>query len=168
MWSAWFVKTHGTNSDRAEPHELPVATDYTLGESQSLDMPRLLGVDIPGDKRIEASLPYIYGIGPKTAKKILENANIDPNVRAKSLTPEQLGEIVHAINASGLLIEGDLRRDIQGNLKRLQAIRCYRGTRHIRGLPVRGQRTSTNARTRKGPRKTVGVQRNKDAKAGKV
>ena len=113
-------------------------------------------------------MPYIYGIGPKTAKKILEQANIDPNVRAKSLTPEQLGEIVHAINASGLLIEGDLRRDIQGNLKRLQAIRCYRGTRHIRGLPVRGQRTSTNARTRKGPRKTVGVQRNKDAKAGKV
>jgi small subunit ribosomal protein S13 len=131
-------------------------------------MPRLLGVDIPGDKRIEASLPYIYGIGPKTAKKVLEQANIDANVRAKNLTPEQLGEIVHAINASGLLIEGDLRRDIQGNLKRLQAIRCYRGTRHIRGLPVRGQRTSTNARTRKGPRKTVGVQRNKDAKAGKV
>jgi small subunit ribosomal protein S13 len=131
-------------------------------------MPRLLGVEIPGDKRIEASLPYIYGIGPKTAKKILEQANVDPNVRAKNLTPEQLGEIVHAINASGLLIEGDLRREIQGNLKRLQAIRSYRGIRHIRGLPVRGQRTSTNARTRKGPRKTVGVQRNKDAKAGKV
>ena len=116
-------------------------------------MPRLLGVDIPGDKRIEASLPYIYGIGPRTAKKILEQANIDPNVRAKNLTPEQLGEIVHAINGSGLLIEGDLRRDIQGNLKRLQAIRCYRGIRHARGLPVRGQRNSTNARTRKGPRK---------------
>jgi small subunit ribosomal protein S13 len=131
-------------------------------------MPRLLGVDIPGDKRIEASLPYIYGIGPKTAKKILESANIDPNVRAKNLSPEQLGEIGHAINASGLLVEGDLRREIQGNLKRLQAIRSYRGIRHIRGLPVRGQRTSTNARTRKGPRKTVGVQRNKDAKAGKV
>ena len=123
-------------------------------------MPRILGVDIPGDKRIEASLPYVYGIGPRTAKKVLE--------RAKNLTPEQLGEIVHAINASGLLIEGDLRRDIQGNLKRLQAIRSYRGIRHIRGLPVRGQRTSTNARTRKGPRKTVGVQRNNDAKAGKV
>jgi small subunit ribosomal protein S13 len=131
-------------------------------------MPRLLGVDIPGDKRIEASLPYIYGIGPKTAKKILEQANIDPNVRAKNLSPEQLGEIAHAINASGSLVEGDLRREIQGNLKRLQAIRSYRGIRHIRGLPVRGQRTSTNARTRKGPRKTVGVQRNKDAKAGKV
>ena len=131
-------------------------------------MPRLLGVDIPGDKRIEASLPYIYGVGPKTARKILEQANIDPNVRAKNLSPEQLGEIAHAINASGSLVEGDLRREIQGNLKRLQAIRSYRGIRHIRGLPVRGQRTSTNARTRKGPRKTVGVQRNKDAKAGKV
>src|SRR5258707_4249526 len=131
-------------------------------------MPRLLGVEIPGEKRIEASLPYVYGIGPRTAKRILEQANVDPNVRAKIVTQEQLGEIVHAINASGLLIEGDLRREIQGNLKRLQAIRSYRGVRHIRGLPVRGQRTSTNARTRKGPRKTVGVQRNKDAKAGKV
>jgi small subunit ribosomal protein S13 len=131
-------------------------------------MQRLLGVEIPGEKRIEASLPYIYGLGPKTSRRILEQANIDPNVRAKSLTPEQLGQIVHVINASGLLIEGDLRREIQSNLKRLQAIRCYRGIRHIRGLPVRGQRTSTNARTRKGPRKTVGVQRNKDAKAGKV
>jgi small subunit ribosomal protein S13 len=131
-------------------------------------MPRLLGVDIPGDKRIEASLPYIYGIGPKTAKRVLEQANIDPNVRAKELTPEQLGAIVHAIGESRTLIEGDLRRELQGNLKRLQAINCYRGIRHRRGLPVRGQRTSTNARTRKGPRKTVGVQRNPNAKTGKV
>jgi small subunit ribosomal protein S13 len=131
-------------------------------------MPRLLGVDIPGEKRIEASLPYIYGIGPKTAKRILDQANIDPNVRAKDLTPAQIGEIIQAITASKLPIEGDLRREIQGNLKRLQAINCYRGIRHRRGLPVRGQRTGTNARTRKGPRKTVGVQRNKDAKAGKV
>ena len=130
-------------------------------------MPRLLGVDIPGDKRIEASLPYIYGIGPSTAKKILENANINPNVRAKDLSVEQLNTIIHAITASGLLIEGDLRRELQSNLKRLQAINCYRGIRHRRGLPVRGQRTQTNARTRKGPRKTVGVQRNKDAKGGK-
>jgi len=169
MLSVWFAKIHGTNNDRDEPPDSIRKRRREL--SDSLDdkvMPRLLGVDIPGDKRIEASLPYIYGIGPKTAKKILEQANIDPNVRAKSLSPEQLGEIVHAINASGLSIEGDLRREIQGNLKRLQAIRSYRGIRHIRGLPVRGQRTSTNARTRKGPRKTVGVQRNKDAKAGKV
>ena len=127
-------------------------------------MPRLLGVDIPNDKRIEASLPYIYGIGPSTAKKILENANINPNIRAKDLSPEQVNAIIHAIGASGLQIEGDLRREIQGNLKRLQAINCYRGIRHRRGLPVRGQRTQTNARTRKGPRKTVGVQRAKDAK----
>ena len=131
-------------------------------------MPRLLGVDIPGEKRIEASLRYIYGIGPTTAKRVLEQSRIDPNIRAKDLTPAQLNEIVSAISAGKLLIEGDLRREIQGNLKRLQAINSYRGIRHRRGLPVRGQRTSTNARTRKGPRKTVGVQRNKDAKAGKV
>jgi small subunit ribosomal protein S13 len=131
-------------------------------------MPRLLGVDIPGDKRIEASLPYIYGMGPSNTKKVLEQANIDPNARAKDLSPEQINAIIHAINANQILIEGDLRREVQGNLKRLQAINCYRGIRHRRGLPVRGQRTGTNARTRKGPRKTVGVQRNKDAKTGKV
>src|SRR5215210_2680739 len=131
-------------------------------------MPRLLGVEIPGDKRIEASLPYIYGIGPSTAKRILADANIDPNVRAKNLTPEQLNQIIQAITASKLPIEGDLRREIQGNLKRLQAINCYRGIRHRRSLPVRGQRTSTNARTRKGPRKTVGVSKATAAKAAKV
>ncbi len=131
-------------------------------------MPRLLGVEIPGDKRIEASLQYIYGIGPHASKRVLEQANINPDIRAKDLTPEQIGSIIHAISASKTLIEGDLRREIQGNLKRLQAINCYRGIRHRRGLPVRGQRTSTNARTRKGPRRTVGVVRNKDAKAGKV
>jgi len=127
-------------------------------------MPRLLGVDIPGDKRIEASLPYIYGVGPTTAIRILEAANIDPNIRAKDLSPEQLNAIIQAISASKLPIEGDLRREIQQNLKRLQAINCYRGIRHRRSLPVRGQRTQTNARTRKGPRKTVGVQRAKDSK----
>ena len=127
-------------------------------------MPRLLGVDIPGEKRIEASLPYIYGIGPKTAKRMLEQANIDPNIRAKDLSQGQISEIISVITSSKLLIEGDLRRELQGNLKRLQAINCYRGIRHRRSLPVRGQRTSTNARTRKGPRKTVGVQRSKDKK----
>ena len=131
-------------------------------------MPRLLGVEIPSDKRIEASLTYIYGVGLSTSKRILEQTGIDPNIRAKDLTPQQLNEIIHAITNSKLPIEGDLRREMQGNLKRLQAINCYRGIRHRRGLPVRGQRTSTNARTRKGPRKTVGVIRNKDAKAGKV
>ncbi|SRR5579862_923756 len=131
-------------------------------------MPRLLGVEIPGDKRIEASLPYIYGIGPSSAKLILERVNIDPNTRAKDLAPEQINQIIQMITSSKMVIEGDLRRELQGNLKRLQAINCYRGIRHRRGLPVRGQRTSTNARTRKGPRKTVGVIRNKDAKAGKT
>ena len=125
-------------------------------------MPRLLGVEIPGDKRIEASLPYIFGIGPSTAKKLLEQANISPDLRAKDLSSEQLNQIIQAITASKLPIEGDLRRELQANLKRLQAVNCYRGIRHRRGLPVRGQRTSTNARTRKGPRKTVGVQRAKD------
>lgn len=128
-------------------------------------MPRLLGVEIPGDKRIEASLPYIYGLGPSTSKKILAEAGVDPSLRAKDLSPEQLNAIIHAITASKLSIEGDLRREIQGNLKRLQAINCYRGLRHRRGLPVRGQRTCTNARTRKGPRKTVGVVRAKETKA---
>ena len=131
-------------------------------------MPRLLGVEIPGDKRIEASLPYIYGIGPSNTKRILETAGIDPDARAKDLSPEQLNAIIHAISSLKIVIEGDLRRETQGNLKRLQAINCYRGIRHRRSLPVRGQRTSTNARTRKGPRKTVGVQRNPNAKTGKV
>ncbi|HEY2799995.1 MAG TPA: 30S ribosomal protein S13 [Chthoniobacterales bacterium] len=131
-------------------------------------MPRLLGVEIPADKRIEASLTYVYGVGPATAKRVLEQTNIDPNIRAKDLSPQQINEIIQTITTDKILIEGDLRRELQSNLKRLQAINCYRGIRHRRGLPVRGQRTSTNARTRKGPRKTVGVIRNKDAKAGKV
>ena len=131
-------------------------------------MPRLLGVEIPADKRIEASLTYIYGVGPSTARRVLEQTNIDPNLRARDLTPQQINEIIQMITTNKLPIEGDLRREVQSNLKRLQAINCYRGIRHRRGLPVRGQRTSTNARTRKGPRKTVGVIRNKDAKAGKV
>jgi small subunit ribosomal protein S13 len=131
-------------------------------------MPRLLGIDIPGEKRIEAALPKIYGIGLSRSKLILEQAEIDPNIRAKNLTDQQINRIIQVIQENKFVIEGDLRREIQQNLKRLQAINCYRGIRHRRGLPVRGQRTSTNARTRKGPRKTVGVQRNKDAKAGKV
>jgi small subunit ribosomal protein S13 len=131
-------------------------------------MPRLLGVEIPSEKRIEASLTYIYGIGPTTAKRILDQTGIDPNLRAHKLTPQQLNDIIHAITDNKVTIEGDLRRELQSNLKRLQAINSYRGIRHRRGLPVRGQRTSTNARTRKGPRKTVGVIRNKDAKAGKT
>jgi len=131
-------------------------------------MPRLLGVDIPDNKRIEASLPYIYGIGPTRAREILSRAEIDPNTRTKQLSPEQINRISHVITENKYVIEGDLRREIQQNIRRLMAIGSYRGIRHKRGLPVRGQRTITNARTRKGPRKTVGVIRNKDAKAGKV
>ncbi|HVY71212.1 MAG TPA: 30S ribosomal protein S13 [Verrucomicrobiae bacterium] len=129
-------------------------------------MPRILGVDIPAEKRIDISLRYIYGIGPVNAKVILEKAGIDPSIRAKALDEQQLSRIVHAIQEGKYVIEGDLRRELGLNLKRLQAIKCYRGVRHLRGLPVRGQRTSTNARTRKGPRKTVGVQRNPNAKTG--
>lgn len=129
-------------------------------------MARILGVDIPSEKRIDIALRYIYGIGPVNSKEILERAGIDSSIRAKDLTEAQLSQIVHAIQDGKYVIEGDLRREIGMNLKRLQGIKCYRGVRHLRGLPVRGQRTQTNARTRKGPRKTVGVQRNPNAKTG--
>ncbi len=129
-------------------------------------MARIIGVEIPGDKRIDVALRYVYGIGPRNAVEVLERANIAPSLRAKDLTEQQLSQIVHAIQEGKYVIEGDLRREIGMNLKRLQSIKCYRGTRHVRGLPVRGQRTQTNARTRKGPRKTVGVQRNPNAKTG--
>ncbi|MDB6131414.1 MAG: rpsM [Verrucomicrobiales bacterium] len=129
-------------------------------------MARIIGVEIPGEKRIDIALRYIYGIGPANAKIVLEKAKIDPSIRAKDLDENQLSLIVHAIQDGKYVIEGDLRREIGMNLKRLQGIKCYRGIRHLRSLPVRGQRTSTNARTRKGPRKTVGVQRNPNAKTG--
>ena len=122
-------------------------------------MARLLGVEIPNDKRIEASLPYIFGIGPKTATKILEEAGVDPDLRTGELSEEQMARIASAITSGGIMIEGDLRRELQVHLKRLTSINCYRGLRHRRNLPARGQRTSTNARTRKGKRKTVGVVR---------
>jgi small subunit ribosomal protein S13 len=129
-------------------------------------MARIIGVEIPGEKRIDIALRYIYGIGPVNAKVILENAKIDPSIRAKNLSEQQMSQIVHAIQDGKYVIEGDLRRELGMNLKRLQGIKCYRGVRHLRGLPVRGQRTQTNARTRKGPRKTVGVSRNPNAKTG--
>src|SRR5213076_147627 len=129
-------------------------------------MARIIGVEIPGEKRIDIALRYIYGIGPRNAVDILAKAKIDPSIRAKDLDEQQLSQIVHAIQDGKYIIEGDLRRELGLNLKRLQSIKCYRGIRHLRGLPVRGQRTSTNARTRKGPRKTVGVQRNPNAKTG--
>src|SRR6476659_3476740 len=129
-------------------------------------MARIVGVEIPGERRIDIALRYIYGIGPTNANEILERAKIDPALRAKDLNEQQLSQIVHAIQEGKYVIEGDLRREIGLNLKRLQGIKCYRGIRHLRSLPVRGQRTQTNARTRKGPRKTVGVQRNPNAKTG--
>ncbi len=124
-------------------------------------MARLFGTEIPNEKRIEAALPYIYGIGASTAKKILEQSGIDPDLRTGHLTDEQLTKIVQAITSNGILIEGDLRRAKQIDLKRLSTINCVRGIRHRRGLPVRGQRTRTNARTRKGKKKTVGAQKKK-------
>src|SRR3569623_2878798 len=126
-------------------------------------MPRLLGVEIPAKKKVAYSLRYIYGVGPARADQVVAEAGLDPNMRATDLSEEQLNKILQIITEHKWVVEGDLRREITGNLKRLQAINCYRGIRHRRSLPVRGQRTSTNARTRKGPRKTVGVIRNKDA-----
>lgn len=129
-------------------------------------MARIIGVEIPDKKRIDIALRYIYGIGSSNAGDILAAAKIEPHIRAKDLTEQQISAIVHAIQDGKYVIEGDLRRELGINLKRLTTIKCYRGVRHLRGLPVRGQRTSTNARTRKGPRKTVGVQRNPNAKTG--
>tara|TARA_B110000438_G_scaffold55206_1_gene55257 strand:+ start:991 stop:1365 length:375 start_codon:yes stop_codon:yes gene_type:complete len=124
-------------------------------------MARLLGVDIPNRKKIEYSLRYVYGIGPTRSRSVLEEAEIDPNLRTQDLSEQDLSKITTVILERKYLVEGDLRRDVTANLKRLQSIRSYRGLRHQRGLPVRGQRTITNARTRKGGRKTVGVVRNK-------
>ena len=120
-------------------------------------MPRLLGVEIPAKKKVPYALRYIYGIGPDRADLIVAQIGIDPNMHASDLSEEQLNKIMSFITEKKWVVEGDLRREITTNIRRLQAINCYRGTRHRRSLPVRGQRTKTNARTRKGPRKTVGV-----------
>lgn len=120
-------------------------------------MPRILGVDIPDNKKLVYALRYIQGIGLVRAKMIVEAAGLNPDMRAHEMNEEHLNKITTVINANGWKIEGDLRREIMANIKRLQAIRCYRGIRHYKGLPVRGQRTSTNARTRKGAKKTVGA-----------
>ena len=127
-------------------------------------MPRIIGVDIPKEKRVEISLTYIYGIGRTLSNKILKVANISPDKRAKDLTEEEVAKLTSIIQKD-YKVEGDLRRDISANIKRLIDIGSYRGLRHRRGLPVRGQRTRTNARTRKGPRKTVGVVRQKAERA---
>ena len=123
-------------------------------------MPRIVGVDVPKEKRIEVALTYIHGIGKTSANKILNKAGIDPNIRAKDLTEEDVSKLTAVIQRE-YRVEGDLRRQVSANIKRLIDIGSYRGYRHRRSLPVRGQRTRTNARTRKGPRKTVGVTRAK-------
>jgi small subunit ribosomal protein S13 len=126
-------------------------------------VPRLVGVDIPKEKRIELSLTYVYGIGRTLSNKILKVANISPDKRAKDLTEEEVARLSSIIQKE-YKVEGDLRREISANIKRLIDVGAYRGLRHRKGLPVRGQRTKTNARTRKGPRKTVGIQRAKAEK----
>jgi small subunit ribosomal protein S13 len=118
-------------------------------------MARISGVDLPRDKRIEIGLTYVYGIGVATSNRILKIAGVDPNTRVKDLTDDEVAKINNAIASENLMIEGDLRRETAMNIKRLMEMGCYRGIRHRKGLPVRGQKTKTNARTRKGPRKTV-------------
>ena len=118
-------------------------------------MARISGVDLPRDKRIEIGLTYVYGIGRATSNRLLKEAGVNPDTRVRDLTDEEVGKIRDAIDADSILIEGDLRREIAMNIKRLQEIGRYRGIRHRKGLPVRGQKTKTNARTRKGPKKTV-------------
>ncbi|MEK6715161.1 MAG: 30S ribosomal protein S13 [Candidatus Omnitrophota bacterium] len=129
-------------------------------------MPRILGIDIPKEKRIEISLCYLYGIGRALSNKILQEVGVDPNKRAKNLTEEEVSKITAAIQ-KGYKVEGDLRRDISQNIKRLMDIGSYRGLRHKKGLPVRGQRTRTNARTRKGPKRNVGIMRAKEVSVPK-
>lgn len=117
-------------------------------------MARIAGVDLPREKRVEIGLTYIYGIGRVSSNKLLKEANVSPDTRVRDLTDEEVGRIRDAIDANQT-VEGDLRREIALNIKRLQEIGCYRGIRHRKGLPVRGQKTKTNARTRKGPKRTV-------------
>lgn len=127
-------------------------------------MPRIKGVDIPNEKRIEIALTYIEGIGLTTSRKILNITKIDPDKRAKDLTDTEIAEINSAISSLEIPIEGELRRIVNSDIRRLKEIKSYRGLRHQQGLPARGQRTRTNARTRKGKRKTVGGQKRKLAK----
>ena len=118
-------------------------------------MARIAGVDLPREKRIEIGLTYIYGIGRPTADKILAESGVNPDTRVRDITDDEVKKITEAIENMGIMVEGDLRREIALNIKRLQEIGCYRGIRHRKGLPVRGQKTKTNARTRKGPKRTV-------------
>ena len=121
-------------------------------------MPRIVGVEVPKEKRIAVALTYLFGVGRPLSKKVLAATQVDPNKRAKDLTDEEVGRLTQHIQAT-YKVEGDLRREVSGNIKRLIDIGSYRGLRHKRGLPVRGQRTRTNARSRKGPRPRVGVRK---------
>ena len=123
-------------------------------------MARIAGVDLPREKRVEVALTYIYGIGPSTSKLILADSGVSPETRVRNLTEEEVARLRDTIERN-YKVEGDLQREVQMNIKRLIDLGTYRGLRHRRGLPVRGQRTRTNARTRKGPKKTVGVRRKK-------
>jgi len=123
-------------------------------------MARIAGVDLPREKRVEVALTYIFGIGRPSAQKILADGGVNPDTRVRDLTEEEVNRIREIIDKNNT-VEGDLRREVSLNIKRLMEIGCYRGLRHRRGLPVRGQRTKTNARTRKGPAKTVGARRKK-------
>ena len=118
-------------------------------------MARIEGVDLPRDKRIEIGLTYIYGIGRTTSNKILADAGVNPDTRVRDITDDEVKKIPDSINKLGVMVEGDLRREVAMNIKTLQEIGCYRGVRHRKGLPVRGQNTKNNARTRKGPKRTV-------------
>ncbi|MGI8906066.1 MAG: 30S ribosomal protein S13 [Candidatus Sumerlaeaceae bacterium] len=121
-------------------------------------MARIAGIDLPREKRIEVGLTYIYGIGPTTSKRLLERAGISASKRVRELDEQEVGRL-NSLIQNAVKVEGDLRREVNQNIKRLMDIGCYRGLRHRRGLPARGQRTRTNARTRKGPRKTVGIKK---------
>ena len=118
-------------------------------------MARIAGVDLPNDKRIEIALTYIYGIGRTTSNKILADAGVNPDTRVRDITDDEVKKITDSINKLGVMVEGDLRREVALNIKTLQEIGCYRGVRHRKGLPVRGQNTKNNSRTRKGPKRTV-------------
>lgn len=128
-------------------------------------MARIAGIDLPRNKRVEIGLTYIYGIGRALSNRILSQVGISPNTRVRDLTEAEVGRINAVIGGAGFAVEGDLRRDVNQNIKRLMDIGCYRGLRHRKTLPCRGQRTRTNARTRKGPRKTVGARKKEDKPA---
>jgi len=148
MAGLWlFVLTLNTNRDKDKN---PLNKERMIRY-----MARISGVDLPKDKRVEIGLTYVFGIGRTTAKKILEETGIDPNTRVKNLTEAEESAIRECINKNNYLVEGDLRRSVALDIKRLTEIGSYRGLRHRRGLPVRGQRSKTNARTRKGPKRTI-------------